>query len=503
MKTAPPRPAITLIGDKVNAAYKDPQVARYRNNSMIEALPAIRESDEVIDLLRKRPPYDPEERKLPSALRFHCIETARDLFIPMPIHVELESRIACLIRNGYVSRNPLVREHWANIDSNVAALSSAMAAPRSRTMAPCMNVLGISGGGKTTAIDNILLTYPQVIWHGAYQGQTINQAQTVWLKITCPFDGSTKGLCKNFFEAIDDVVGTNNHERYADGRRTAHELLPSMSRVAAANNLGLLIVDEIQHLQQGRCGGREMTLNFFCELVNTMCLPILLIGTYKAAAVLADDFRQIRRGCGQGDFMWDAMVRDEVFDYFVEEMWLYQYTRKATPLTRELRDTIFDECQGVTDFCVRLYMLAQGRAISAGVEEVTPAIIRSVARDSLRTAQPVLRALREKDIPKLIQYDDVCPIEFKDQLARLRASVSRPKQSSTSSFTQEALATSTETPVEKKEPKLRVMPSVRPGEGLVAVAQQALEKGVGAYTALKAAGFIRSPAEDFVGGAHA
>jgi hypothetical protein len=234
-----------------------------------------------------------------------------------------------------------------------------------------------------------------------------------------------------------------------------------------------------------------------------MCLPIVLIGTYKAAAVLADDFRQIRRGCGQGDFMWDAMKMDEVFDYFVEEMWPYQYTQKVTPLTRELRAALFDECQGITDFCVRLYMLAQARAISAGTEEVTPAIIRSVARDSLRTAQRVLRALREKDIAKLMEYDDVCPIEFKNQLARIPASLlcMRPKQASFAA--KQATPLQTEAPTEKARLKLNVVPSPRTSDGLVAVADDALRKNVGAYTALQAAGYIPSSAEPLFGGTHA
>src|SRR5699024_3054395 len=59
-----------------------------------------------------------------------------------------------------------------------------------RSTADSLSIIGISGIGKTTAIERLLLMYPQVIKHEAYEGQPFNHTQIVWLKIDCPYDGS-------------------------------------------------------------------------------------------------------------------------------------------------------------------------------------------------------------------------------------------------------------------------------------------------------------------------
>jgi len=194
-----------------------------------------------------------------------------------------------------------------------------------------------------------------------------------------------------------------------------------MARVASLHCLGVLIIDEIQHLNQARSGGSERMLNFFVQLINTIGLPVILIGTYGAMEVLSREFRQIRRGCGQGDLVWDRMKNDDEWAHFVDTLWHYQYTRNNTPLTRELRDALYDECQGITDFAKKLYLLAQVRAIANGTETVTPAVIRSVAADSLRTAGPALDALRRGDIRVLSTLSDVHPIDFDAYSQQMRA----------------------------------------------------------------------------------
>ena len=55
-----------------------------------------------------------------------------------------------------------------------------------------------------------------------------------------------------------------------------------MCRVGWIHCLGLLVIDEIQHLNQAKSGGAEKMLNFFLQLMNTLGLPVVLIGTYGA-----------------------------------------------------------------------------------------------------------------------------------------------------------------------------------------------------------------------------
>jgi hypothetical protein len=97
---------------------------------------------------------------------------------------------------------------------------------------------------------------------------------------------------------------------------------------------------------------------------------------------------------------------------FLEALWRYQFTQHTSPLTPELSQTLYDETQGITDLAVKVYMLAQIRAMTTGRERVTPALIRSVAADSLRLAQPMLRALRSGDRMQLAQFEDIQPLDI-------------------------------------------------------------------------------------------
>jgi hypothetical protein len=279
---------------------------------------------------------------------------------------------------------------------------------------------------------------------------------------------------------MDGLLDTRYYRYHArNGRATTDEMLPAMARVSAIHSLGVLVLDEIQHLSEARSGGAARMLNFFVHLVNTIGMPVVLVGTPKAQAVLRGEFRQARRGAGQGDLVWNRMEPGAVWDLFVEALWRYQFTRQATALTAELSQALHDETQGITDLAVKIYMLAQIRAMTTGRERVTAALIQSVAADSLRLAQPMLQALRSGDRMKLAQFEDIQPLDIETHIQSVRAEVVTAGSE-----------TATSTPKEAK-PKAKRADSEKPviPEGLLAVKA---EDNQPMYTHLKQAGYIRS-----------
>lgn len=501
---------LVFRGNEVAATYEKEQLSIYRDNPLIEALPPLLAQEEAFVRLQHLPKYDPKERLLSNQERLHLVQEVLQFFQPLPVHLDLEQRFARLIRSGYRARNPINREFWSDITQRVEALVAPDALPpRKRSTANGFTIIGMSGVGKTTAVEEILQLYPQIINHSYYHNRDFTLRQIVWLKLDCPFDGSMKGLCLNFFQAVDDLLSTSYYQNYTgNGRRTVDELIPAMARIASLHCLGVLVIDELQNLSEAKSGGHRKMLNFFVGLINTIGLPVVLIGTYKARSVLSGEFRQMRRGSGQGDLIWHPMAEDETWQFFLESLWRYQYTRTVCELTPQLSHTLYYETQGITDLAIKVYMLAQIRAITTGKEKLSAAIIRSVASDCLGLAAPVLEALKRGDTLELQKYEDVHLINIEPYVEA--ASEQLLYSGLISQEEPQKLSTRTElTPTKAEVPRLgeteRSIPvqpkpkttrSKRSRERkLPEIVADGIQRGVAAYDSLQQAGYIKAATE--------
>lgn len=387
------------------AQYIDPQIPDYRGNPLIEALPAIFTKEQVINTIRYEPPYEASCRDSPEHLRLHLTEAISRVHIESTFQIDLEQRVSRVIRVGYCSRNPSTTHYWRDA-GNLRQANNVNQMPRYvQTTAAGFGIVGHSGIGKTRAIEAILSLYPQVIVHSEYHDEPFSFIQITWLKLDCPHDGSLKALCKSFFDAVDRLIGTNYYGNYVKRRSTVDDLLSSMMTVISLHAIGVLVIDEIQNLHQAKSGGPDRMLNFFVYLDNEFRVPVIPVGTPKAISLISTQFRQQRRLGGKGDMVLDRMKLDEEWQYFVEELWRYQYVQKPCCLTAELNDALYYESQGITDLVVKVFALAQIRAIVTGMEVLTPDVIHSVS-DNLKLIQPMLKAIREGDPIALAQYED-------------------------------------------------------------------------------------------------
>lgn len=410
-----PRPQQAVL-----AEYSDQVVPDYRGNPLIEALPPIFSDDELYDVLTTYPEYHERERELPSEYRYHCVMRIARYFQPWTKHFDLENRLSRVIRQGYIARNPIGRNYAMLLQQGYQMIKNkkydGVFNSEIFSSASGFTIIGISGIGKTKAIEHVLAPYPKIIVHSEYHGEPLNLYQIPWLKLDCPFDGSLKGLCLNFFMKVDELLGTNYYEKYGSGRNVSvNTMIPRMSQLASLHCIGVLIIDEIQHLSLQKSGGAEKMLNFFVNLVNVIGIPVVLVGTYKARPILQDAFRQARRGSGQqGDMTWDLLQNDEVWDLLIDGLMKYQWTREIIPHSKELKDVLYEESQGIVDIAIKLFMMAQLKAISTGVEEVIPDLIQSVAKENLQLVRPMIEALKSGKLSAIAKFDDIQPLNIQE-----------------------------------------------------------------------------------------
>lgn len=304
-------------GAVVKAKYIAPELPKFRGQPCILALPKINIRKQAIVAMQRFPHYERDPRKFPRHLRTHLVMDVLHFFQPLPIHLRLEGMISRTIRDGYLARNPLDPTYRGSLRERLECFESGKSLDsRFEPTASGFWVIGMSGVGKSTGMSRGLSLYPQVILHSQFQNQPFTAVQVVWLKLECPKDGSVTILCLDFFEAIDAQLGTNYRERYRAKGRNAQELMLFMALVAAEHHVGILVIDEIQNLSVSKSGGTAEILNFFVRLINTIGIPVVLIGTYKAIPVMSSEFRLARRGSGQGDLVWDRMSFDEDWQLF-------------------------------------------------------------------------------------------------------------------------------------------------------------------------------------------
>lgn len=151
-------------------------------------------------------------------------------------------------------------------------------------------------------------------------------------------------------------------------------------------------------------------LNFFVTLVNTIGVPVILIGTSKALPILQGQFRQARRSSGHGDLIWNRMKKERTWTVFVESIWKYQWIQNCVPLTTEMLDMIYQETQGIIVLAVVLYVLLQEDAIITEKETFGAKDIRRVSTERMALVQPMLEALRNNDQKNIDRYEDITDI---------------------------------------------------------------------------------------------
>ncbi|MFH6573288.1 ATP-binding protein [Aeromonas caviae] len=189
---------MVLPANMAKAVYNDPGIEQYRGNPLIEALPPIMTTQQIKQGLSGAIKFDPKDIYVDGPWRVHVIsQLLDDFFQPISRHLQLESKLSIMIRQGYVGRNLSDGSLNVQLQNGYERVMSGeldvFRFEQVKSTARSLSLIGCSGSGKSSTINRILATYPQVLYHEQY-----NFTQIVYLKLDCPHDGSLKSLCHHF-----------------------------------------------------------------------------------------------------------------------------------------------------------------------------------------------------------------------------------------------------------------------------------------------------------------
>lgn len=399
--------------EAVQATYHESPLEEYNNNPFIQALPPLMDKQSIIDKLAMPISFDESERAYDSSFRLHMVQRLYKLFQPLPRHLDVWNTTFALLYQGYISRNPFDKEYIRQrnqMGKEIVHRSFDINNQSTfRTTASCATLIGYSGMGKTSSEQRVLNNIPQVIVHNEYKGQQFNQLQLTHLTLQTPHSSSLKALTLQFFLKVDEILGTDNYRRNVSKNTSVDAMLPQMEQVANNIGLGLLVIDEIQHLQNRAI---KQMMNYFVTLMNSFGVPILFIGTPAAYSIFQQEFRIARRVSGNGEISWTNMEHDKEFRFFMESVWRFQWNKVYTPLSNEMLTVFYEHTQGVSDLIVKLFANVQVMAISSGKEEFTPSMVRKVAKEHFKLMQPMIDAIKSKNPYKMHQYEDLRKLEI-------------------------------------------------------------------------------------------
>lgn len=405
-----------LYREQVNARYIIQEEQSYRGNLLIEALSPVKDCDGIVNFLKKFPVYSEEEKFFNNEYRIHAIFRLLDCLFPTTSNLLTDEYLSVVIRRGYVNKKIGTPEYMKILrkaneylingtapDTELVTQSSIASNSSTGFL-----VMGASGAGKSTALNNCLSYYPQVIKHFIDDNGIKKMfTQVPWIKIDCSYDGNISGVCIKFFQEMDEILGTNYTAQYGAKGTVVNKMIASISYLALKYAIGVLVVDEIQHIRHTNNG--ESLLNFFVTLSNTVKVPIVYVGTYKASkTILGEQYRQSRKaeGIGLVEFLRLKQIDDE-WDTFISLLWDYQWVKNKTPLTNEIKDLMHKRTLGIIDRVIKLFMAVQLQAIDSGIEKITPELINKVADEKFKLTDAIIKAYESDDPNKISQCEDI------------------------------------------------------------------------------------------------
>jgi hypothetical protein len=404
----------------------DPQDAStidaYANNILIEACGPILTRAAVARRLlhRPQPPGSISPGGPPEALE-HRMAGLWRLHVPTPAGIELAQSIDVLLRQGYVHRNPAKTGTWRHIYIQDSADDHCPV-----QLAAC--VVGLSGAGKTSALERALSLRPQVVVHERFPHMVRPVQQLVWLKVDVPGSGKVVDLVESLARAADAALGTTYTADLLKGRprgaRMAHEWLAKM----ACHFPGLIVLDELQNLfriqskvarRRSKPGERpelavveDETLKFILTLTNASKIPFVGCGTPDGIAAFTTRMSTAQRLLTGGYHRIDPHppAKDGYFRrHLLKCLEDYQWLPEKMDITAEVADEIYRLTAGVPRICMMLWVHGQKRALTCKASALSPEHLRHAAANALAPLQPAVEALLSQDANRMAQYEDLLP----------------------------------------------------------------------------------------------
>lgn len=320
-------------------------------------LPEMKSGNELISALSIIPEYDKTICHQNQAVRLMALSDLYQIYIPSQMSLEIYSKLyLALLRSMQKKGTQMaIKQRYENYKAiQQQSYSGILGGSDSFT------IIGTSGIGKSSAISRAisLITENRIIETDKPYTKIIP-----CLIVQCPFDSSVKGLLLEILRKVDEELGTNHYIHAVKSRASTTDMLIGAVSSIALNNIGMLVVDEIQNVVNSKNG--KSLIGALTQLINNSGISICMVGTPESTVFFEQAMQLARRSVG---LQYTTMKYDEYFQSFCKVIFKYQFLKNHTEITAAITEWLYEHSAGVVSVVVSLIHDAQEIAILTGKE---------------------------------------------------------------------------------------------------------------------------------------
>ena len=320
-------------------------------------LPEMKSGNELISALSIIPKYDKTICQQNQAVRLMALSDLYQIYIPSQMSLEIYSKLyLALLRSMQKKGTQMaIKQRYENYKAiQQQSYSGILGGFDSFT------IIGTSGIGKSSAISRAisLITENRIIETDKPYTKIIP-----CLIVQCPFDSSVKGLLLEILRKVDEELGTDRYIHAVKSRASTTDMLIGAVSSIALNNIGMLVVDEIQNVVNSKNG--KSLIGALTQLINNSGISICMVGTPESTVFFEQAMQLARRSVG---LQYTTMKYDEYFQSFCKVIFKYQFLKNHTEITAAITEWLYEHSAGVVSVVVSLIHDAQEIAILTGKE---------------------------------------------------------------------------------------------------------------------------------------
>lgn len=320
-------------------------------------LPEMKSGNELISALSIIPEYDETICQQNQAVRLMALSDLYQIYIPSQMSLEIYSKLyLALLRSMQKKGTQMaIKQRYENYKAiQQQSYSGILGGSDSFT------IIGTSGIGKSSAISRAisLITENRII-----------ETDKPYIKIIpclivqCPFDSSVKGLLLEILRKVDEELGTDHYIHAVKSRASTTDMLIGAVSSIALNNIGMLVVDEIQNVVNSKNG--KSLIGALTQLINNSGISICMVGTPESTVFFEQAMQLARRSVG---LQYTTMNYDDYFQSFCKIIFKYQFLKNRTEITAAITQWLYEHSAGIISVVVSLIHDAQEIAILTGKE---------------------------------------------------------------------------------------------------------------------------------------